>query len=463
MFPVSLDYAGIREFSDLLGEAEGDVLGLVIGARSPAGIVVLRYEPLRSAPGADPHDALGVRESMVQFLQMCAADATPGTGQPVGLFRTQQGGLASITDFDNRLIRRCLPYLAPSGKFFMVIRNFAHRPRSGALFPLETAPPPVAARPGSGISLRRIPAAQRLPDRYIGPDNDAEGIAAANDGNAGANDDGAAVPGGDPRPLASRNDLRMAGVVLLALLAGAGVWKWYRGTVPQPMYDVQDNSAPPPGLSLKVGRSGRDMEISWNRFSEAAKNASGGTLTIRDGPIVRVVALNSAQLREGHIWFTPLPGSDLDLRLEVSKRDGKTQAESVQVLSWDSGSTATSVAKVTPVSPDRSKDRAAEPAKKPPAVSPATQTPATQTPATQAPTTQTPTTQTPTTQTPRPGLRLPLRKRHSPSVRPRRNRPQGQPFRRPTTPCRKTCQPRLPRRMQPSLRHPCHRPRPQAL
>ena len=76
-------------------------------------------------------------------------------------------------------------------------------------------------------------------------------------------------------------------------------------------------------LELKVARSGSDMEISWNRSSDVISIANGGTLTIRDGPIVRVVALSSDQLREGHIWFAPLPGSDLDLRLEVVRRGWK--------------------------------------------------------------------------------------------------------------------------------------------
>ena len=98
-----------------------------------------------------------------------------------------------------------------------------------------------------------------------------------------------------------------------------------------------DQPAPSRLLALKVARSGNDMEISWDRFSEVMNNASG-TLTIRDGPVVRVVALSSNQLREGHIWFAPLPGSDLDLRLEIVKKDGKTEAESVQVLNWDRSS-----------------------------------------------------------------------------------------------------------------------------
>ena len=51
---VWLGYPGIRHLSDLLGEAEGDVLGVVIGSHSPAGTIIHRYEPLREDLGTDP-------------------------------------------------------------------------------------------------------------------------------------------------------------------------------------------------------------------------------------------------------------------------------------------------------------------------------------------------------------------------------------------------------------------------
>ena len=129
----------------------------------------------------------------------------------------------------------------------------------------------------------------------------------------------------------------LAAVLVLAFLVGAGAWKWSQAGSRQANANPPDQPAPSRLLALKVARSGNDMEISWDRFSEVMNNASG-TLTIRDGPVVRVVALSSNQLREGHIWFAPLPGSDLDLRLEIVKKDGKTEAESVQVLNWDRSS-----------------------------------------------------------------------------------------------------------------------------
>jgi TonB family protein len=82
------------------------------------------------------------------------------------------------------------------------------------------------------------------------------------------------------------------------------------------------------------------MDVSWNGLATSAIGVSGGTLTIRDGPMVRVISLTQDQLRSGHVWFAPIPGNDLDLRLEVTEAGGGTEVESVQVLGWDHGTPA---------------------------------------------------------------------------------------------------------------------------
>jgi hypothetical protein len=367
MPPVSLHYGGMREFSDLLEENDGDVLGVVLATHSSSGIVVTRYEPLRSTPGIDPHDLVGVRESVFQLTEKCAREADPEFGRPVGLFRTQQGGRACLTDFDIKLVRRCLPNFGDRGKLFLVIRNFPNRPRSGAVFPLDSGLFSVTTRPAAEFPfdeylLRKgyltdsadpVPSAAVAPRVAVPPPVQISG----------------------PQLAGRRNGMLVACLVLLAFLVGAGLWRWSRTPVQRPRTnDVQDDSAPSRSLSLKVARSGNDMEISWDRAAVATMNASGGTLTIRDGPIVRVVALNSDQLREGHIWFAPLPGSDLDLRFEITKTDGKTQAESVQVLSWDSASPVVASVK-PPQVPDSWRDRTTEAFKKLPATPPAAQPP----------------------------------------------------------------------------------------
>jgi hypothetical protein len=355
---VWLSYPGIRHLSDLLGEAEGDVLGVVIGSHSPAGTIIHRYEPLREDLGTDPGDVTAVRDCIRQLTEKCVGEASPETGEPVGLFRTQQGGSAAVTDFDNRLVHRSFPLLATPGNFFLLIRNFDQRPRSGALFALEEMSLAIAERPALEFPF----------DEYLLR----KGILT----NASDQAKTPALPLSRPMhmqvplpaaPAFSRGIRTkvalLAAVLVLALLVGAGAWKWSQAGNRQAKANPPEAPAPSRLLALKVARSGSDMEISWDRFSEAMNNASG-TLTIRDGPVVRVVALNSNQLREGHIWFSPLPGSDLDLRLEIVKKDGKTEAESVQVLNWDRSSPGAPPSKKNSSVAERWKETPAESSRK---------------------------------------------------------------------------------------------------
>ena len=296
-------------------------------------------EPIpRCLPGAG---------SVLQLIEKCASEATLETGRPVGLFRTQKGGAASVTEFDHKLIRRCFPFLASPGNYFLVIRNFPNRPRSCAVFPIEAMAPPAGTRPALDFPFDEY----LLRKGYL----------------TDASDSSAMTPALPPplqmqravQPLeplqnqmaapvsqlllsgSRKNGLLVGGLLLLAFLVGGAAWKWLNKSPQQRTDEALDGLASSRSLELKVARSGSDMEISWNRSSDVISVANGGTLTIRDGPIVRVVALSSDQLREGHIWFAPLPGSDLDLRLEVVRRDGKTQAESVQVLNWERTSPVT--------------------------------------------------------------------------------------------------------------------------
>lgn len=118
--------------------------------------------------------------------------------------------------------------------------------------------------------------------------------------------------------------------VLLLVLLGVGSYLQFmnRNRI-EPAAAVPVSSA----LSLKVVRSGKDFEISWDRSAPAVQQASGGTVTITDGALHRSLTLNSKQLREGRIIYSPL-FADLTFRLEV-QLGTRTQAESVQMLSWD--------------------------------------------------------------------------------------------------------------------------------
>src|SRR5581483_10012729 len=86
---------------------------------------------------------------------------------------------------------------------------------------------------------------------------------------------------------------------------------------------------------LNASRSLDEYEVSWNRASELVRAATGGTLVIHNGPVVRMVPVSASQLREGRIMYHPISGVDVDFRLELVMPDGRVEAESIAALGFD--------------------------------------------------------------------------------------------------------------------------------
>ncbi len=84
-------------------------------------------------------------------------------------------------------------------------------------------------------------------------------------------------------------------------------------------------------LGLQVDRAGAMLDIVWDRTSAIAENSNGGSVTIRDGDLVKRVPLNPGEIRTGHIYYGPR-SADIDIRLEVAVEDGGTASESVRVV-----------------------------------------------------------------------------------------------------------------------------------
>ena len=130
-----------------------------------------------------------------------------------------------------------------------------------------------------------------------------------------------------------KNKTWIVGAALAAIVVvatAAGVYKY--SSRPANQAEVAGKSTSAGGtLNLKVNRSGKDFEVSWDRLSTAVQQSSNGMLTISDGALTRTVALSGPQLREGRILYTPL-FEELTFRLEVAMPDQSFAAESVQVL-----------------------------------------------------------------------------------------------------------------------------------
>ena len=85
-------------------------------------------------------------------------------------------------------------------------------------------------------------------------------------------------------------------------------------------------------MSLRVERSGNELQLTWNRESDAIKTATRAVLAISDGDQHENVNLDLAQLRMGSVEYLPTT-SDVSFQLSVMGQDAsQTHSESVRVL-----------------------------------------------------------------------------------------------------------------------------------
>ena len=90
----------------------------------------------------------------------------------------------------------------------------------------------------------------------------------------------------------------------------------------------QDSSS----LQLRTERTAGEILLTWNRDSDAIRNASKAVLSITDGAQHEDVQLDLNQLRTGSIVYPPVSG-DVTFKMEVqSTNGGKTVSESLRVL-----------------------------------------------------------------------------------------------------------------------------------
>jgi TonB family protein len=92
------------------------------------------------------------------------------------------------------------------------------------------------------------------------------------------------------------------------------------------------SSRPAIPFTLHVEHSAGDLLLTWNRDSDAIRNARNGVLTISDGERNENHPMDRSELQTGSIMYTPLT-ADVGFHLEVTGPDNsKTATESVRVL-----------------------------------------------------------------------------------------------------------------------------------
>jgi protein TonB len=124
--------------------------------------------------------------------------------------------------------------------------------------------------------------------------------------------------------------LVLAAVATISLFVGLFVYPGFlRHSTKTPVISQGDSSP----LQLRVERSNADLLLTWNRDTDAIKNATKATLQITDGEQHENVDMDLSQLRNnGSIVYSP-SSSDVSFRMEVIGRDqSKTTSETVRSL-----------------------------------------------------------------------------------------------------------------------------------
>ncbi|MGH7973478.1 MAG: TonB family protein [Limisphaerales bacterium] len=322
--PVRVEYSAIRDLRAGF-EGDGERIGLLLGSSSPLAVSIQHCELLALSP-ATLGDPKSLQGALHQFIRARLHTPLEDAPELLGYFRTQNAGWPEMRDADFAIAKRSFP---GQGPLFVLIQTTQHRPWLAGIYALDAK----AAKPPSEPSLEFPFDEYLLRNGYLTALVEAPELASV-----------------ELRPIQTQPNksrwIIAAGLSVILLGASAAAYNWYhqagRAEVAGP------NAAASTALSLKVARSGKDFEISWDRLSAAVQQASGGTLTINDGALTRSVALNGAQLREGQILYTPL-FEELTFRLEVGA-PGQATAESVQVLAW-SGKQPGETLTVPPPSP----------------------------------------------------------------------------------------------------------------
>lgn len=283
---VTLHYSAVRELRELLDDPRREVAGVLCGECKEDAIVVRR-----------------------------AAETAPA-GDIIGVFRAQPGGWSAITAMDRDRLRA----LGLKEGVLLVVRTLAQRPWSATLFAVEadgtTAEPPLGEFPWDEYLLRHGWLLDLTPPLPPPPPQ-------------------RPAPAAKPQLKAPRSWAAGAVLLLAAGAGGAAAFRWLPAALNQTGADAAAPPSATPTLALRVARQSQDLEVTWNREADAVRQARAATLTIRSGGATRVIEMRPEQLQEGRVLFRPLAGVDTDVRLEVMDSGGKPQAESVEVLGFD--------------------------------------------------------------------------------------------------------------------------------
>lgn len=282
---LTIRYSLIRAMAARLGRPDAAATGLLCGSYGPEAIA----------------------------LERCAEG--PSAADAIGIFRAQPGGWAMVRESDRNALRAA----GVAEGLVLVLLTLVQRPWTATLFVL----------PAEG-GARELPLGEFTWDEYVLRKGWLLDLA---------------PPPPPPSCRPARRPGWTSAIPVLLLLAGCGAaaWRWLplHGTAGAPAErPARANTAWQP-VALRVAQAAGEIDISWNHDAAAIRQARAGTLTIHNGAATRLLALRPAQLREGRVVYHPLPGVDTEVRLEVLDASGRSQAESVQLIAFDTAGAPT--------------------------------------------------------------------------------------------------------------------------
>ncbi len=290
-------------------------------------------------------------------------------GKAVGYFRSHTRDGLTLDKADVDLFRK---FLLESGRLALILKPFATRPASASLFfadakgrlhagetPHEfpfsarleavvAEPDPVPAAPPPPPPVTQAPVAA-TPAREPSPEPASQGTAVRPSrehrrvltGVLGLRDPfPEAELGADESDMSPREEQRRRGLqtVALSVLFTAAVLT--AGFVAGLQFAGGEISLLPPALKraeppvsfdlgLRAQGAGERVRVQWSKQSPAVRQASGGTMYIRDGAEVRAVPLHPEEVKDGSILHLPQGGS-VRFRLELSLPGDRTVTEAVE-------------------------------------------------------------------------------------------------------------------------------------
>jgi hypothetical protein len=84
-------------------------------------------------------------------------------------------------------------------------------------------------------------------------------------------------------------------------------------------------------LGLRVTTQKQQLDIRWDHDLAVRLQSTKGLMKITDGEMTKLIPLDSRDLQDGYVSYTPLT-NDVRVRFEVTKVDGTSVTESARVV-----------------------------------------------------------------------------------------------------------------------------------